>query len=1023
MFQAINRNVFSCFWSITCNFGSGILAFAFFLAISHHTLGQEIILPRFKPQNFSVASGLCHSSIRVLAKDKSGYLWIGTTNGLSRFDGNRFTNFFHDPTDSKSLGHNFVQEIVCDKKGNTWVLHIMGLSLYNPENQHFTTYSMKSQYPHISGEFTSLAEDGNGNLWVGNQNGLTVFDTKSRQYLAPDQLNHLLFREDLGFRGNRVNGIKRGDKGTMWVNTPTNIYLWDPGQRKTFEFGMPPIVGLNHSFAIQFVDTLNTTLYIGTFTKGLLLFNYKDKKWKQISSGPESMSTSTYDPVLGLCPYANHLWAYISELGIGFFDEKNSHLVPLLPVPFSKDKNLVCLLTDNNHIWVGTDNGLVLLLHEKLGLQDITPPNRYQGAFNTVQVHPIDPFVYTGNYSYPAVYKTPSGGGNKTNLDGILGYLRYFFRDSQGNEWISTEDAIYRKENGDAKWMKIPVENTFAEPIKPLPRNFAEDANGTIWVRVRNLGVFSFNREKQAFVLPKEKGLPRQGRFSGLLYNPATKTIWLSEENTGLYALVVGSQKWAHHALHLANTPLSPARIALGRNGAIAFPDPFNGIGIYFPNTKKIKWVSQADGLLSNNVSSIDVDEEGNFWTLSTEGISKIMATDYAVATYKHPSLVRIQEIACGRDGMEYIATAEGLFRLEGRLLKPEKPNGDLRLDKITVMGIPYPLAGNLQLSPNQTDIEIKLSYVDLYSGTEPLLEYRFDNEKTWKSLGDRNTLSLSRLSPGNYNLIIRLRKDTNPLNWQKFSWAIARPVWQRPFFLILTLVLAGAVVYYFTQRRISSIREKAALQQKISETEMAALQAQMNPHFIFNCINCIDAMVQEGDKYSATTYLNKFAKLLRNVLEGSRKPTVPLQSDLETLRLYLELECMRMDDAFNWEIDLQEKVAAADIRVPSLIIQPYVENAILHGLRHLTGKKGKLRVALGLCGDILVYSITDNGVGRQFTQTMNNPQRHSLGMEITRERIELFNRNHRGSVSITDLKDALGGPQGTLVKVQLPLK
>jgi LytS/YehU family sensor histidine kinase len=125
----------------------------------------------------------------------------------------------------------------------------------------------------------------------------------------------------------------------------------------------------------------------------------------------------------------------------------------------------------------------------------------------------------------------------------------------------------------------------------------------------------------------------------------------------------------------------------------------------------------------------------------------------------------------------------------------------------------------------------------------------------------------------------------------------------------------------------------------------MAALRAQMNPHFIFNSINCIDAMVQEGDKYNATTYLNKFAKLLRNVLEGSRYSTVALSSDLETLRLYLELECMRMDENFTWTIDVSNDVTAADIRVPSLIIQPYVENAILHGLRHLTNKRGQVLV------------------------------------------------------------------------------
>jgi sensor histidine kinase YesM len=270
--------------------------------------------------------------------------------------------------------------------------------------------------------------------------------------------------------------------------------------------------------------------------------------------------------------------------------------------------------------------------------------------------------------------------------------------------------------------------------------------------------------------------------------------------------------------------------------------------------------------------------------------------------------------------------------------------------------------------------------------------------------------------------LTIREKHETNPAQWQNLSWTIEKPFWQTNVFIAACLLIISILVYFFTQRRITAIREKAALQQKMAETEMAALQAQMNPHFIFNSINCIDAMVQEGDKYNATTYLNKFAKLLRNVLEGSRNTTVSLTSDMETLRLYIELECMRMDENFEWEIELPDEVAAADIRVPSLIIQPYVENAILHGLRHLTGKKGILKVKVGLNGDVLSYQITDNGVGREFAKTIQKTQHTSFGLDITRERIEHFNLGNRGSVTITDLKNEKGEPGGTEVKVLLPL-
>jgi hypothetical protein len=426
---------------------------------------------------------------------------------------------------------------------------------------------------------------------------------------------------------------------------------------------------------------------------------------------------------------------------------------------------------------------------------------------------------------------------------------------------------------------------------------------------------------------------------------------------------------------------------------------------------------------LSNNVSSIDTDAEGNFWTYSNEGISKIMGSDFSVANYRHPGLVKMQEIACGNDGMVYVASAEGLYRFNGNLLQPYRPSGKLLINKVEVMGKPFPFGNAIYLPPGKSEIQISFSYIELYPGNQPAFEYRFEKDPEWKSLGERNMISFSRLSPGSYTLTIREKQENNPAQWQKLSWTIGKPFWQTTVFLGAALLITGMLVYFFTQRRINAIREKAALQQKMAETEMAALQAQMNPHFIFNSINCIDAMVQEGDKYNATTYLNKFAKLLRNVLEGSRNTTVSLTSDIETLRLYIELECMRMDETFSWQIDLPDEVAAADIRVPSLIIQPYVENAILHGLRHLSGKKGALNVKVRLNGEVLCYQITDNGVGREYARNIQKTQHTSVGLDITRERIEHFNQNNRGSVTIADLINEEGEPEGTEVNVLLPLK
>ena len=192
-----------------------------------------------------------------------------------------------------------------------------------------------------------------------------------------------------------------------------------------------------------------------------------------------------------------------------------------------------------------------------------------------------------------------------------------------------------------------------------------------------------------------------------------------------------------------------------------------------------------------------------------------------------------------------------------------------------------------------------------------------------------------------------------------------------------------------------------------------------MNPHFIFNSINSIDALIMNDDKYQATVYLNKFAKLIRNILDSSKQNTVPIEKDIETLQLYIELEQFRGENAFTSEVSVDPALLEKDIRVPPLIIQPYVENAILHGLKHRKDDLGKLQIEVKRSTDGIDYRIVDNGVGRTATMNGQKNGKTSYGMEISRERIMLFNKEEKASVRITDLQEN-GMPSGTQVDINL---
>ncbi len=983
-------------------------------------LGQT--LPTFNPTLFTTANGLCNNTVINLETDSSGYLWIGTANGLSRFDGRRFTNFFHKPGDSASIGHNFISDILCDIDGNIWVLHALGLSVFHANTHQFSNYPITPDFKNYQGNFSVMEDDGAGQIWLGNQHGIAIFNKASKTFLSYEKT--LKRAGDIFNSGilKGIMGIKNAGKGNLWLAGEGKLYFIDRKKgnlSRIIQAGLTNVEGLG----ISYVDTLNHRVFLSSFNDGMTIFYEKSGDYLETyRTGKEWLSTPTYDPIRCIQPYNSDWMVMISDLGIGFFSNSTSKLFALSPFPYNRELNLQYLLADGAHLWIGTDNGLLLLKKEQVMLENITPPNPFDGTFSNIQVRAEDNLVLSNNYGVPVVYSTTVKGGRVKILPGVTGVLRYFVTDKKGNQWLSTENHVYLLENGATAWRNVSLEgeNEFLSGL--LPRNFAEDKNGNLWLRMRNNGLYKLAPNGYAFEKYKVKGLPENGIFSGLEFDPATHTLWISEENQGLFALPDGQNIWIQHPLVYFGTSLKPAKIVLNNRSEIVFPDPNNGIGIYNPTSKQIKLITQKEGLLSNYTSIINRDKEGNLWTISGEGVSRISGKDLSITNFSHKDLVKPQNLECGSDGWIYMATSYGLFRFDGSKINKYQASGTLMIDKFEIMGKAIDFSTPIQVNSWENDVTIRLSYVDRSAASKPIIEYKFENEDQWNSMEDRSIISFSRLEPGNYHLMIREQSDTKKKNWQTISWMIEKPVWQRGWFLALVAIGIGTGIYFFTQKRISSIREKASLKQKISETEMAALRAQMNPHFIFNSINCIDAMVQDGDKYNATTYLNKFAKLIRNVLDGSRTNTVSLQTDIKTLEWYIELEHMRMDGNFDWKINMDDSILQKDIKVPSLIIQPYVENAILHGLRHLTNKKGWLEITIFYKDGSLLYSIKDNGVGRAFSKQVQKTQHSSYGMEITENRIKLANPDKNNRVAIIDLKHEDGTAAGTQVNVTLHL-
>ena len=310
--------------------------------------------------------------------------------------------------------------------------------------------------------------------------------------------------------------------------------------------------------------------------------------------------------------------------------------------------------------------------------------------------------------------------------------------------------------------------------------------------------------------------------------------------------------------------------------------------------------------------------------------------------------------------------------------------------------------------------------------------------EKEWRPVTDKTNATYGNIDEGRY--IFKLRAQSPDGVWSRpltYTFKVLPP-WYRTWWFRITEVIFVAALFYALIRwrlhqkfrrqleRSENEKQVAELKHKTAELEMQALRAQMNPHFIFNSLNSINMFILENNKLQASEYLSKFSRLVRLILQNSQEAFIPLDRELEALRLYLELESLRFEQRFEYKISVNDEVDTTMVKVPPLIIQPYAENAIWHGLMHKK-EKGHLEIELFKKEKILFCKITDDGIGRKRAAELKSKSSltyKSMGMRITADRIAILQQQEQNNtfISVNDLVFPDGRPAGTEVLIKIPL-
>ena len=938
---------------------------------------------------YTTKDGLPSNSIYKSVLDNHGFLWIATENGLAKFDGKNFKVY----TTAQGLSDNEITDIFIDSSQRMWITPFRRTTAYyNPVKDRFENEDTDPELQKI--------ELGNANRASVLQYGGVAFCNNQRDFFI--------------YKDGKVTPFKHLlDAKKTW--TPEKIIEFRP--EKYLIISSDSIrVFINKQFTKSFPLTgetfyseyINNTLYISSGSKitkyhvdedgevGLLLEKTFPFKIRIFCNAGKDLAVTTYNRTT-------------YPIDAATLELKDPLLYNIAVRNVLQDKN--------GSTWISTiDRGLVKIQQKRISsftitdkaLNDVIAQN-----FNAITV--INKKIMVGNnygevLVYDGVYDIKRKALNpEKNMDGVIRKI------------VELKDKIYVScQTGSFLIDKktLAIENRFEGQYNPSTKAVLK-LNDSVLILGSHSVVLKYN------IITGKEIEKITKRVTALGANQSTQ-IYIGS-NDGLYRWDKDSLfyfgKMYKALTYKVNTIFNTADnllwVGLGSDSLLVLKD-----------NVLIKSIALGDIIPGNVCKSLYSNMAGIIWLGTNKGLNKIFyqlngekLIFYNTSFGLSDGLIgeQVNDITIYKDTV-YAATTGGISYLPANLNLPVT-NITTFITRVTIHGVDTLVMKNYTLPYDKNDISISFSGADL-TGYYPLFEYRI-NEAAWQKT-DKNNIEL-RLASGRYNIQIRsMKRDGSPsLQTENISFYIKTPFWQSGVFWTVAVISFFILSFFILETRNKQKRkaavEKVITEKKLTELEMQALKAQINPHFVFNCLNSIKGFIFDRDYAQADKYLDKFADLMRSTIDNSDASIISLQNEINYLDNYLQLEKLRFEDKFDYKIEVAADIDKEAFFVPAMLLQPYVENAIRHGMRFLENKKGLININVNKENNFLVCEIDDNGIGREKAAALKSKMHveyQSKGMNISRRRAELYKIDQQ----VTDKKDATGNATGTTITVKIPL-
>jgi len=967
-------------------------------------LKNALLAQQYNFKNYSVENGLPYVQIFALYQDEKGYLWSGGYGGLSKFNGKTFQNY----SPKNGLANHYVNAIIGDKNNKIIVGTIDGLSIIN--DKEIKNYTTKDGLP--SNFINSLCLDKNNILWIGTDKGLCYYDGKT-------------FKTTVHFANTNILSLFYSYENGLFIGSSKGLFQLDgiQSQLKT----------LINNITINSISQCHITHHIFAGTQeGLYLVNLKDNTTNvfHVNNGLLDENITTV-----LCEKNGTAWIGSKNGLISFNGKEFSYYNISLD---NNSNHIRSLLIDyEGNLWIGTHSGLYKYRGKGFTVYD--RQNGLGGAFIYQIIRDKENNLWLGTENNGVYRFTDGYFKNYSVKEGLLdNKVSCILPMDDGSVWFGTDKGLSILKNESFKSI-ASKEFKQEAPINALYL----DSKHNIWIAGRN-GVTCMKKNGSQYVpihydLPA-KAIEKNGYDAWSVIEDNEGNIWIGTYLVGIYKLENNQFKQQAISEPTATSALDLCKDHLGN----IYASTLNGVLAFNPSKHTYKLISEKDGLSSELVYAIGITKDNKYlWAGTNQGINRI---DLKKLQYDIVDILKYGK-ADGFSGVEsnshgvyedkdssvWFGTVNGLVRYNPKEFITNDNFTKINITNIKLAYADTMLADGSVLPNSLNNISFYFDGICLTNPEKVLYTYKLEGfDKEWSPATEINYTKYDNLPPGKYTFKVKSCNNEGMWNIEScsFSFTVKPPFYKTWWFIVICILSVSAVVISIFQIRLYQIKQKQKAeferQVEISKAELKALRAQMNPHFVFNSLNSIQHYILNSKGDEAVRYLNKFAKLIRIILNNSEKPTVTINEDIEAVTLYLELEKMRFDNKFTYQINIGNDIDGDYDEIPPMIIQPYLENAILHGINP-KDSKGHISININLIEQYIKVTVEDDGIGREASkasQHISAKSKHaSLGMKITKDRLRLLNNMHQSelNVNIIDLYNNEKKPTGTKVEIFIP--